>query len=101
MPNGYTAWLCQNSALRERMALFWHGHFACRPIFGSLGAQYINTIRRIILEKRETAQFITRKIYRYFVNENIDEGRVEALSRQFYDSGYEIAPFLRSIFESE
>ena len=194
----------RHSALRERMALFWHGHFAGQPIFGSLGAQYANTLRRhalgnfrelalaiardgamirflnnqqnrkekpnenfarellelftigrghyteqdikeaaraftgwssnlagaytfrprfhdygpktfmgkagnfdgadiidIVLEQRETARFITRKIYRYFVNEQEDEAHIEVLSRQFYESGYEIAPLMRSIFESD
>lgn len=33
------------SALRERMTLFWHGHFACRIVLGKLAANYLNTIR--------------------------------------------------------
>ena len=34
------------SAFLERMALFWHGHFACQPRFGALGVRYANTLRR-------------------------------------------------------
>ncbi|MCB0635218.1 MAG: DUF1800 family protein, partial [Lewinella sp.] len=33
------------SALLERVSLFWHGHFACRILAGPLAAQYLNTIR--------------------------------------------------------
>lgn len=34
-----------SSALRERMTLFWHGHFACRIVLGKLAANYLNSIR--------------------------------------------------------
>lgn len=33
------------SALLERLTLFWHDHFACRSIFGHLAIQQLNTIR--------------------------------------------------------
>jgi len=192
------------SALLERMSLFWHGHFACKPRMGKLAVQQLNTIRAhalgnfrdlvigiakdpgmirylnnqqnrkdspnenfarelmelftigrgnytendikeaaraftgwsstfggdyifrqrlhdygrktffgktgnfngediidIILEKRETADFITRKIYRYFVNTNVNEAIVRDLSDQFYRSNYDIGKLMRSIFESD
>ncbi len=40
-------------ALREKMALFWHGHFACRPSGQNalFMQQYVNTIRRNALGK--------------------------------------------------
>jgi hypothetical protein len=34
------------SALREKMALFWHGHFACEPRLLPLAFRYGNTLRR-------------------------------------------------------
>lgn len=39
--------------LREKMALFWHGHFACRPSGQNalFMQQYVNTIRRNALGK--------------------------------------------------
>lgn len=55
----------------------------------------------IILERRETAQFITRKIYRHFVNEQVDEARVQQLADQFYTSAYDIGQLMRSIFTSD
>lgn len=54
-----------------------------------------------LLEKRATADFIARKAYRYFVNEQVDEGIVKTLSKQFYESDYNIEKLLRSIFESD
>lgn len=61
------------------------------------GADIIN----IILEKPECAAFITRKIYRYLVNENPDDKLVKMLSTQFYQSNYDIATLLDSIFLSD
>jgi uncharacterized protein (DUF1800 family) len=55
----------------------------------------------LILEDRQTARFITSKVYRYFVNPSIDERRVEDLATLFYDSGYEIEVLMRAIFESD
>lgn len=42
-----------SGALREKMALFWHGHFACRPSGQNalFMQQYVNTIRRNALGK--------------------------------------------------
>lgn len=194
----------KESALLERMTFFWHGHFACKPDFGKLSMQYLNTLRKhalgnfkdmllavaqdpamirylnnqqnrkekpnenfarelmelftlgrgkysekdikeaaraftgwssdlrgdylfrpfwhdygsktffgktgnfdgadiinIILERPETAQFIVRKVYKHFVNEQVDETVVATLSKQFYQSGYDIGKLMRSIFSSE
>ncbi|MDG2419540.1 MAG: DUF1800 domain-containing protein [Saprospiraceae bacterium] len=55
----------------------------------------------MILEKRETAEFIARKAYRFFVNEKIEEQNVKYLARVFYDSNYNIEKLMRAIFESK
>lgn len=55
----------------------------------------------ILLEQQATADYITRKIYRYFVNPKIDEPEVRYLSQQFYQSGYDIEKLMRSIFSSD
>lgn len=55
----------------------------------------------IILSRPETAQFIVRKIYRYFVNEVPDEGRVNKLADAFFRSNYDIRQLMRSILTSD
>ena len=55
----------------------------------------------MLLERKETAHFICGKIYRYFVNAKEDKAIVGQLANQFYNSGYEIAPLMRTIFESD
>lgn len=57
-------------------------------------------ILRIILEKKECAFFITKKIYRFLVNDEIDTSIVQSLSEKFYQSGYEITSLLKEIFSS-
>jgi uncharacterized protein (DUF1800 family) len=58
-------------------------------------------ILNILLEQKQTAKYITRKIYKYFVNENIDNAKVEELAAKFYSSNYDIKQLLTSIYTSE
>jgi len=54
----------------------------------------------IILEQKATARFITTKIYKFFVNENIDQGIINTLSDSFYHSNYDIKKLMTDIFSS-
>lgn len=54
----------------------------------------------IILEQKATSKFITTKIYKFFVNENVDEVIVNKLSESFYQSGYDIKKLMKDIFSS-
>jgi uncharacterized protein (DUF1800 family) len=55
----------------------------------------------IILQKKATAIFITKKIYKYFVNENLDEGKVAFLAGRFYQNNYDLKKLMNDIFLSE
>jgi uncharacterized protein (DUF1800 family) len=54
----------------------------------------------IILEQKATSKFITTKIYKFFVNENVDESIVDKLSESFYQSNYDIKKLMMEIFSS-
>lgn len=54
----------------------------------------------IILEQKATARFITTKIYKFFVNENIDQNIINTLSENFYHSNYDIKKLMTDIFSS-
>lgn len=58
-------------------------------------------IIEILLNNKKTAEHVTRKIYKYFVNEDTDEEIVADLSKQFYESGYDIKKLMGSIFKSD
>lgn len=55
----------------------------------------------IILEQRATAKFITQKIYKYFVNENVDTEKVNILAEKFYQSNYDLKKLMTDIFTSD
>jgi uncharacterized protein (DUF1800 family) len=55
----------------------------------------------IILEQKATAEFITQKIYKYFVNENVDTEKVNALAERFYQSNYDLKKLMTDIFTSD
>ena len=55
----------------------------------------------ILLEQPQTAHFITQKIYRHFVNENVDAEKVAWLSKRFYDNQYDLKKLMGDIFTSD
>jgi len=64
---------------------------------GSLGG---DDIIDTLLEKPACAQFIGRKIWRYFVEEEPPPGIVDAVASNIRSHNYEIRPVLREIFGS-
>lgn len=86
------------------------GEFVFRPgvhdygrktFMGKTGRFDGTDIIDMILEKRETAEFIVRKIYRYFVNEQVNEAHIKPLADSFYASDYNIEQLMRKIFSSD
>lgn len=78
----------------------WHD-YGQKTFFGKTGNWDGEDIIDMILEKPATAEFITRKIYRYFVHSNTNEPRVQLLAKAFYQSNYDIAFLMRTIFSSD
>ncbi len=72
-----------------------------KTFMGKTGRFEGEDIIDIILERKETAQFICTKIYKYFVNEQVDEAVVRELAEQFYRSDYDIGALMKSIFLSD
>lgn len=72
-----------------------------KTFLGKTGNFDGDDILNILLENRQTSYYITKKIYAYFVNEKIDEAKVQALSARFYDSKYNITALLEDIFTSD
>jgi uncharacterized protein (DUF1800 family) len=75
--------------------------FGSKKFMGKKGKFNGDEIIEIILAQPETATFITRKIYRFFVNERVDEVRIQELAQSFYDSNYDIKKLMYSIFKSD
>lgn len=75
--------------------------YGSKTFMGKTGDFDGSDIIDIILEQEQTAKFIVTKIYRYFVNQDLDESRIEQLAQQFYQSNYNITTLMRSIFSSD
>ena len=72
-----------------------------KKFLGKTGSFDGDDILNILLQQKQTAVFITQKIYRYLVSDNkIDNKRVTALANVFYESNYDIATLLKEIFTS-
>ena len=55
-------------------------------------------IIEMLLDNKQTAVYLVTKIYRDFVNFNVDEERVIELADDFYNSGYDIKKLMSTIF---
>lgn len=58
-------------------------------------------ILKMLLDNKQTARYITQKIYRFFVNEKVDEKITASLADSFYKSGYNISKLMDDIFTSD
>lgn len=85
------------------------GEFVFRPfqhdkgtktIFGKTGNFTGDDVLNMLLEQEQTARHITRKLYRFLVNEQVDEEKINWLSKRFYTNQYDIGKLLDDIFSS-
>jgi len=58
-------------------------------------------IINILLEQKQTAHFICSKLYRFFVNDTVDDGVVAGLTESFYNSGYDIQKLMTELFGAD
>jgi len=58
-------------------------------------------IINILMDQRQTAYFICRKIYAYYVNDVVDETRVKDLASYYYANAYNTEMLLRKIALSD
>lgn len=95
----FTGW----SSTKEGIYIFrkQQHDFGRKTFMGKSGNFNGEDIIDIILQKRETATFITRKIYRYFVNHQVNEPRVKTLADLFYRSNYDIKKLMKHIFTTD
>jgi uncharacterized protein (DUF1800 family) len=72
-----------------------------KTVLGKTGNFEGEDVLDILLEQKQTARFITQKIYRFFVNDTVDKEKTEWLADRFYKSGYNIAQLMEDIFTSD
>lgn len=72
-----------------------------KTVLGKTGNFDGDDIINILLEQKQTARYITQKIYRFLVNDTPDLAKVEWLSDRFYRNDYDITKLLEDIFLSD
>jgi hypothetical protein len=55
----------------------------------------------ILLQQKQTAKFITQKVYKFFVNDNPDKEKIDWLADRFYKSNYDISKLMEDVFTSD
>ncbi len=72
-----------------------------KTVLGRSGNFEGDQILDMLLARPETAQFITRKLWREFISPEPDEAEVRRMAAIFQDSGYNIAKLMRTILVSD
>ncbi len=72
-----------------------------KTFLGQTGNFTGDDILDILLQQKQTANYITKKIYKYFVNENVDEAKAQWLGARFYSNKYDIQKLLEDIYTSD
>jgi uncharacterized protein (DUF1800 family) len=71
-----------------------------KTFLGKTGNFNGDDIITILLEQKQTAIFITQKIYRFFVNDTVDDEKAGWLADRFYQNNYDIKKLMEDIFTS-
>lgn len=72
-----------------------------KTVLGQYGNFDGDDVLDILLEQKQTARFITKKIYQFFVSDQPDEQKIEWLADRFYNSKYDIGGLMEDIFASD
>jgi uncharacterized protein (DUF1800 family) len=75
--------------------------FGSKTVLGRTGNFDGGEVLDILLQQKQTAIYITQKIYKFFVNEKPDAEKISWLADRFYRNNYEIAPLMEDIFTSD
>jgi uncharacterized protein (DUF1800 family) len=75
--------------------------FGNKTIFGKTGNYDGDDVLEMLLEQKQTARYISQKVYKFFVNDTPDPQKTDWLADRFYQSNYDVAKLLEDIFTSE
>ncbi len=86
------------------------GQFQYRPavhdagsktFFGKTGNFEGEDIIDMILAKKQCAYFLSEKLYKFYVNDNPDDGIVKEMGEYLYANNYSIEKYLRKMFSAD
>ena len=72
-----------------------------KTVLGKTGNFDGDEVLEILLEQKQTAKYISQKVYKFFVNDNIDQQKIDWLANRFYKNDYDISKLMEDIFTSD
>lgn len=72
-----------------------------KTFFGKTGNFNGDDIMNMIFEKKQTAYFISQKLYQFFVNDTPNQTHIKELGDFLYEKDYEIEPLLKKMFTAQ
>ncbi len=95
-----TGWSYERLQQRFVERPFWHDR-GQKTIFGKTGNFDGEDFLQLVVERPESARFITARLWNFFAGEMPAEGLNEALAAAFRKAGNQFKPVLRTMFLSE
>jgi uncharacterized protein (DUF1800 family) len=71
-----------------------------KTIFNRNGNFGGEDVINMLISNKQTAYFITKKMYKYYVNEKVNESRVKQLADFYYQNQYNTGALLKKMFSS-
>lgn len=75
--------------------------FGSKTVLGHSGTFDGEEVLDILLDQKQTAKYVTLKIYKFLVNEQPDMAKIDWLAERFYKNEYDISKLLEDIFTSD
>lgn len=78
-----------------------HHDYGSKTILGKTGNFMGEDVINLLLEQKQTALLLSTKLYRYFVNENINPIHTQELADIMYTTGYDLKSVVKHILSSD
>jgi uncharacterized protein (DUF1800 family) len=96
----FTGWSLDRDSGTFRFRPFLHD-YGQKSVLGRTGNLDGDDVLDILLARPETAEFVTRKLWREFVSPDPDEAEVKRMAARFRASGYDIKAALYAMLTSD
>ncbi|GAA4277664.1 DUF1800 domain-containing protein [Aquimarina mytili] len=95
----FTGWnFTKNGAFIFRKT---HHDYGTKTILGETGNFTGEDVIKILLGQKQTARYICEKLYKYFVNDDINKNHIEILTNAFFNSNYDLKTVIDTMLKSD
>ena len=72
-----------------------------KTVLGKTGNFDGDDVLEILLAQKQTAKYISKKVYKFFVNDDPDQEKINWLADRFYKNDYDISRLMEDVFTSD